>query len=252
MQIWTPQWTIQAPRVNSRFVSSYGGVFEGLAEERWPVCAECGIIMTPLLRLAAGPWIPRIPDGHVLLVFKCEGEDGCSFWDPDDLANRCLLVPESDLDSEVALPANVADGTTIILPRLWVGEWVPSDDGLTAEQADAIDDPDQYWDLPEALQMSHGYRSEKLTKAGGAPYWTGNGPRSEPPRPRQLLFQIDNWIIVNDKPEEIANYLADTDPGVTFRGNTITAANFMSDGIAFIFDVTPDEPVPTLKLAINR
>lgn len=67
----------------------------------------------------------RIPDGQVLLEFKCEGDEGCAFWVPDD--------------------------------------------GFAAEQAAAIDHPDQFWDLPEGIRSGHDFDSAVLTKAGGHP-----------------------------------------------------------------------------------
>ncbi|WP_381543542.1 hypothetical protein [Stackebrandtia endophytica] len=251
MQIWTPRWTVSPPERHGG-TSRFGGLPRGLAVERWPVCGECGVAMTPLLQLAAGPWLPRIPVGHVLSVFKCEGLNICDFWKPDDVANRCLLVPETDLDSDAAVPASVEDGRTTVLPTFWISEWVASDDGITPEQADAINDPDRFWGLPDELQDSHGFDSLKLTKAGGPPYWTGNGPSREPERPRELLFQIDNWITLIDSPQAVADYLADASELVAVSDNVVSAANFMSDGIAFIFDVTPSAPLPTPKLVINR
>ncbi|MGI0521204.1 hypothetical protein ABY45_11565 [Microbacterium maritypicum] len=251
MQIWVPQWSVRPPQ-NSEGASWFGGVPTGLAADRWPVCGECGAVMTPLLQLAPGPWLPRVPASCVLLVFKCESDAVCDFWEPDEVANRCLLVPSTELAGESHVPSAGANGETPVLPRLWVRDWVPSDDGITAEQARQIDDPVAFWALPDEITAVHGFDSNKLTKAGGAPYWTGNGPSDVPPRPRQLLFQVDNWITAIEPSEEVSAYIGDQDLRVAVAGSSVSAANFMSDGIAFVFDITPDDPLPTPRLAINR
>lgn len=252
MLIWVPRWSVKPPHNRVDESSFFGGVPTGLAAESWPVCGECSVVMTPLLQLAAGPWLPRIPDAHVLLVFKCESDEMCDFWDPDDVANRCLLIPVAELTAGAGAPESVASGETRILPHIWVTEWEQREDGITAEQAEQIDDPELFWQLPDEISAAHGYDSLKLTKAGGAPYWTGQGPSNDPPAPRQLLFQIDNWITLSDSPEDIAAHLSHVDELVTVSRSTVSAANFMSDGIAFVFDVTPAEPLPTLKLMISR
>ncbi|MFD1200658.1 hypothetical protein ACFSWE_06770 [Leucobacter albus] len=214
--------------------------------------------MTLLLQLAAGPWLPRIPDGHVLLVFKCEGDDGCSFWEPDDVANRTLLLSAGEISGDDAVPPPAAPNASPVLPRLWVAGWERSDDRLTAEQAAAIDDPDRFWDLPEEIQSGHDFDSARLTKAGGAPYWTGNGPSAEPEGERALLFQIDNWVTAQEPGGALAAHVASEQahrPGESYaqvHESSLTAANFMSDGIAFLFDVTPGAEIPTPRLVINR
>jgi hypothetical protein len=251
MEIWVPQWTVRQPEHPLAGASWFGGIPVGLDPAAWPVCGQCGTALTPLLQLSAGPWLRRIPAGHALLVFKCESDDVCEFWDPDDVANRCLLVPVTELVSEAGVPDDVSTGKTHILPRVWVGEWKRDDDGLTSEQADQID-RDEVWDLPDDTRAI-AEAAEIYTKAGGAAVWTGNGPASEPARPRQLLFQIDNWITAVDSADVVAAALAERpDPYVHVRDSTISAANFMSDGVAYVFDVAPDAPVPNAKLVIQR
>lgn len=215
------------------------------------MCGDCGIVMSVLLQLVPGPWIPRIPKERVLFVFKCEADGVCEFWEADDVANRCLLVPTSELARQVEAPQSVVDGDTRILPRLWVSDWIRSDDGLDPELAAAIADPHQYSKLPEEIQQAHGFQSENYTKAGGAPNWTGNGPSADPPPPRKLLFQIDNFIHVTD-PEAAPVYFDPDDQYTYVSGNSVQSANFMSDGVAYIFDTAPDAPVPVPKLRINR
>ncbi|MHA7133136.1 hypothetical protein [Oerskovia turbata] len=252
MQQWTPTWTIKPSSADPSSVSHFGGAPHGLPAERWPVCAACGVVMTPLLRLAPGPWLPRIPEDHVLLVFKCEGEDVCDFWDAESGANACLLVPRAELAAHpLPLPADVVEGHTRLLPQVWVGAWEPSDDGLTAEQAEAVDDPARFWDLPEEIQFPHDFDAARQTKAGGAPYWTGNGPDDDPPRPRRLLFQLDNWLVVAEPHGALVEHVAG-DRFAHVDDRALSAANLASDGIAYLFDVTPQAALPTLRLVVKR
>lgn len=253
MQLWTPTWTITPPRADPSSVSHFGGVPYGLPAERWPVCAQCGVVMTPLLCLEPGPWLPRVPEDHVALVFKCEDEGICDFWDGESGANACLLVSRAELAAQpLLLPADVVDGRTRLLPQVWVGAWEPSDDGLTAEQSEALDDPVRFWDLPEAIQFSHGFQTARLTKAGGAPYWTGNGPDDDPPRPRHLLFQIDSAIMVSDSRDALVEHVAGDGFSEIDDDGALSAANLALDGIAYLFDITPQAARPTLRLVVKR
>ncbi len=165
--------------------------------------------MTLLLQLAAGTWLPRIPSGHALLVFKCESDDVCDFWEPDEIANRCLLLPVSAGSSETAAPTTTGAEPSRILPQLWVQAWESDEDGISADVADQLTDPDRFWDVHEHVSFGHGFASEHLTKAG-------------------------------------------RDPLTTVSGQSVSAANFMSDGIAYVFDTTPDAPLTTPRLVINR
>lgn len=208
--------------------------------------------MTLLLQLSAGPWLPRIPAEHALLVFKCESDDVCDFWEPDEVANRCMILPVAEASGYTAAPTVGGTEPSRVLPQLWVYEWESSEDGISAEVADQLTDPDRFWDVPESVSFAHGFASEHLTKAGGAPYWTGQGPSDEPQLPRQLLLQLDNWITVSDPAAAVADSPAGRDPLTSVSGQSVSAANFMSDGIAYLFDVTPDAPLATPRLVINR
>lgn len=252
MEVWRPLWALSRPNGPAGTLSYFGGLPTGLPAAAWPQCGECGTAMTLLLQLAAGPWLPRIPSGHALLVFKCESDDVCDFWEPDEIANRCLLLPVSAGSSETAAPTATGAEPSRVLPQLWVQAWESDEDGISAEVADQLTDPDRFWDVPEHVSFGHGFASEHLTKAGGAPYWTGQGPSEDAPLPRRLLVQLDNWIALTDSAAAIADSPAGRDPLTTVSGQSVSAANFMSDGIAYVFDTTPDAPLPTPRLVINR
>ena len=232
--------------------SFFGGIPSGLPLQLWPVCQECQVAMTPLIQLVAGEWLPRLPEGSVLLVFKCEGADICSFWEHDGGANQCLIVPETQLQDQAGLPSDVVSGRTRILPRINIIGWQTREDGITANEATAMNEYASFYQLPTARQFLHDFDSKLMTKSGPVPYWTGNGPSSEPKLPRVLLFQLDHWIELSEPEDHVMAYLERYDSMVDYSHGMLSAANFMSDGTAFIFDVTPEEELPTPVLEILR
>ena len=254
MQIWTPRWSIHRPIDADRLTSRIGGAVSGPAVADVPVCAECDEPMPLLLLLAAGPWLPQIPEGHVLLVYKCE--DLCDFWESDGGANHCRIVPADGVVDAAVDPAG-SGGVPPVLPTIWITDWTESDDGVTPQQAEAIDDPDGFWDLPREFTFPHDFDRDKTTKAGGAPYWTGNGVQDDPPRPRRLLFQLDGWVTVAETAAEVSAFLPPeklerNGMYYSISESSIEVANFCSDGIGYVFDVTPDAAVPTPRFAIHR
>jgi hypothetical protein len=164
-----------------------------------------------------------------------------------------LLVDRAELGSGPApLPSDVLDGRTRLLPQVWVGSWEPDDDGITPEQEAAIDDPDRYWDLPDEVQLPHGFDFRWRTKAGGAPYWTANGPAHGPGRPRRLVLQIDTGFVVTGRLAHLRAHVAGFDGAYVHDSGELQAANFCSDGTGYLFDTTPDAPTPTLRFTIMR
>jgi len=167
-----------------------GGLPWGLATSLWPVCKECDM---------------------VLHLFKCEGEDVCSFWEADIGTNAAFFLPRSDL-GEGYTP--VPELTTEVLPELWVTGWEPFEDPVPPEMAEAINDPIRWLnDFTDDMLFPASHR----TKLGGAPWWTGNGPQRLPAAPFTYLLQIDQFLQV-----------ADADNDVDF-------GNFCSDGTCYVF-----------------
>ena len=196
-----------------------GGLPWGLSTSLWPVCKECGQAMSLVAQLPvrrtldqSGPLKGNSELADMVLhLFKCEGEDVCSFWEPDIGTNAAFFLPRRDL-GEGYTP--VPELTTQVLPELWVTGWTPFDDPVPPEMADAISDPIRWLnDFTDDMLFPATHR----TKLGGVPWWTGNGPQRLPAAPFTYLLQIDQFLQV-----------ADADNDVDF-------GNFCSDGTCYVF-----------------
>ena len=270
-----PTLTIAQPAgLTSRTASKLGGLPWGFAADAatpWPVCAECGSPMSFLAQFAPGAHVPRLGSGQSLFVFKCERDSICSFWEPEGGANACVLVPHAQLhDGFTAMPCGGksepafrlgADGAASVeaqdedspvLVEVWVQDWRAEDDGVPAELAPQFYDQ-RFDDLPEAMAMPHGFEAARCTKAGGVPYWTGNGNGCLPAEPGRLLLQIDTFLTVPDaSPDELARCAKTQGHEHASVGGALEIANFCSDGIGYVMDKTPDAAVPSLYFMVLR
>lgn len=213
-------------------VPKLGGLPWGLPNRLWPVCQECGQPMSHLLQLPADSVVlPDMAADEVLFVFKCEGENVCSFWEPDGGANTVFTVQRQDLDDgPTAAPVSAEQEAPTLLLELGITGWRADDDGAPSELENAFYDYGAHSDLPEDIAFPHHWASVWRTKVGGVPYWTANGAQQVPPG--RLLLQIDNWLTLED-------------------GSGTEIANFCSDGTAFVF-VDRQQTPPVYSLLINR
>jgi hypothetical protein len=212
-------------------VAKLGGLPWGLPARLWPVCRECGQPMSHLAQLPADPPALPLARDEVLFIFKCESLNICNFWEADGGANAVFTVPRQSLGNAPTAAPPYEDGTpTPVLMELGITRWDEADDGAPAELEDAFYDYERHNALPDEIACPHDWDSAWRTKAGGVPYWTGNGAQSIPPG--RLLLQIDNWVQLEDgRQEEIAN--------------------FCSDGTAFVFIDRTHTP-PGYSMIINR
>ena len=276
-----PRLTMAQPAgLSARTASKFGGQPWGFPAPLWPVCAECGCPMSFLAQFAPGPQVPRIGAAHSLYVFTCERESVCSAWDPVGGANACVHVPHAQMHETLTpVPAGgtaepafrlVGSGAppqadseqSPVLLELWVSGWQAEDDSVPPELEPQFYDQ-RYFDLPEAIQPPHGFDSQYNTKAGGVPYWTGNGVAAVPDEPGRLLLQIDCWL----SPDMGALQGADAAAALTAHaeatatpdsywvaedGSGVTIANFCSDGVGYVMDKTPDADEPSFYFMILR
>ncbi len=185
-----PTWSVRKPE-NARpdAVCKVGGAPVGWPRD-WPVCALCSLPMSFLGQFTGDPLAPRLASGQTLFLFTCEHDSGCDFWDPVNGANACVLIPHDELGAH---PTPIPGDTPVLL-ELWVSGWTSRDDGIPAELEESLHENGRFDELPEEVAFPHDFDSALLTKAGGAPYWTANGPcyQLRPVRPpgaptRQLV-----------------------------------------------------------------
>jgi hypothetical protein len=274
-----PTLTITQPAgLGARTASKFGGLpwgFPADAATPWPVCAECGCPMSFLAQFAPGPHVPRLGAAHSLFIFKCERDSICSFWEHDGGANACIVVPHAQMrDGFMAMPhggksepayrlagadgaASVAaqDEDSPVLAEVWIKDWRAEDDGVPAELEPQFYD-ERFYGLPEAIAVPHGFESERCTKAGGVPYWTGNGNGCLPAElaePGCLLLQIDTFLTVSDASrDELDSYAKAQGLEHGSVGGALDIANFCSDGIGYVMDRSPDAAIPSFYFMILR
>ncbi len=239
-----PVWSIHPPGDrNPTSLAKVGGLPIGFPAERWPSCVECGQPMSFLAQFGAGPQLPRIPADHSLYIFKCEGENVCSFWDPDAGTNACFLI-KAPVDQVTPAPE-----ATIVLTELWVTHWRSDDDGLSPDLEPKFYSSD-FFDLPDHVGYPHDFNPELQTKAGGLPYWTDAAELPiEITDESRVVLQLDSFLQVTESPEELKAHAADSDQ---IEDDWVAIANLCLDGIGYVADTQPEAPEPQFVFLITR
>jgi hypothetical protein len=265
--------------------SKFGGLPWGFPAAEWPACAECGCPMSFLAQFAEGPHLPRIGAGQSLFVFKCERDSICDFWEPFAGANACVVVPhgqmtagftpmppsrqpqpayrlvraegEADAQDAAAETESESDAESDaesagpVLLELWVTDWRAEDDGVPPELEPHYYDP-RFYQLPDPYQVPHDFDSERNTKAGGVPYWTGNGNGCLSEAPGSLVLQIDSFLTVAEPHEAVVAYAEATGHDGYCHDGMVDIANFCSDGTGYLMDRSPDADRPDFYFMILR
>ena len=239
-----PTWSIRKPE-NTRpdAVCKVGGAPIGWPRD-WPVCA-CNLPMSFLGQFTGDPLAPRLASGQTLFLFTCEHDSGCDFWDPVNGANACVLIPHDELGAH---PTPIPGDTTVLL-ELWVSGWTSRDDGIPAELEESLHENGRFDELPEDVAFPHDFDSALLTKAGGVPYWTANGPCALLDPSDRMVLQLDSWLTVSEGQEALAAH-AENFPGtVQLEDDAASIANFCLDGIGFVMTHAGE---PEIYFMINR
>ena len=240
-----PTWSVRKPdTTRADAVCKVGGAPIGWPRD-WPVCAMCSLPMSFLGQFTGDPLAPRLPAGHTLFLFTCERDSICDFWDPVAGANACVLIPHDELGAH---PTSIPGDTPVLL-ELWVSKWTSRDDGIPAELEESLHENGRFHDLPEDVVFPHDFDSALLTKAGGAPYWTANGPCDLLDPSDRLVLQLDSWLTVSEGQGALAAH-AENFPGtVELDDDAASIANFCLDGIGFVMTHAGE---PEIYFMINR
>jgi len=236
MKIFVPRLTVaslQPPQ--SALMPKFGGLPWGFPVERWPVCRECASSMALLAQLPhdAAAALDLGGDAHVLHLFQCP-TGGCSSYAYEAGCTASLILRCEELgeglteppagppapNPYVAISRTLETGETEVerfAPaqmngELWISGWDEYEDGARADQRDVYFDASRFFDADEdeqepfrKLQASDEDSFRFRTKAGGFPYWGGNGP-TPPEGAFEFLLQIDTFLDVKGalpKPDEI-------------------------------------------------
>lgn len=258
MQNWRPILTFGATAApQTDLVSKFGGLPWGLPAGDWPICRECGRPMHFLMQMTHQP--PQIDlggDDKVLFAFQCNFSSICSSWEANAGANAVFLRNRGDLGTghtpypKHLAPAGSLEEEHLLLLELLLARWEGFEDPLTEDHRDAIYTYDGFWDLPEELAAPHDYDHKRQTKAGGLPYWTGNGPHPDMEGRDVFLQLTGDWVDVEGVPPTPEEMREDPDLCMKWQGKLtppiisgkqsdglygVTLANFCSDGTGYFF-----------------
>jgi hypothetical protein len=240
-----------------------------------------------------GPALDFGDPGLVLHLFQC-ATAGCSTWRYDKGCNAAFMLSHETLGegltqapqaaTERPVNARVIGSKPAEQPsmhgELWLTGWQEHEDIIPQHMRPAYFDPRAFYALPEEFQFPHDFDARLSTKAGGVPYWTGNGPTPHKippsPRPFDYLMQIDTNLFIQGRLPDPSAIGCDVHvhrangeiwetlqvpggarrenaPWMAFQGHLdrddeyyVEFANFGSDGTAYVFidrETTPPEAV---------
>ena len=143
--------------------------------------------------------------GAVLHLFQCleccgidysggDGEYGgrsAFLVDRSRLTDSLSMVPGYDAEADLGKP---------LIGELWIEAWEEADDGIPAAGLPEFYDETDFWALQEQFPSIDWFDGRELTKFGGSPRWTGNGPMAFPPPPFEFLFQLHHRLVLEGLP----------------------------------------------------
>jgi len=178
----------------ARFRSKIGGVPWGLPIEKWPYC--CNAPQKLLAQILHEPPYVNLGGDFVLYLFQCL--ECCGI---DQEGRGVALVKRSDISDS---PVTVADydrqselGESLI-GELFFDGWDMVDDGIPESRLTGFFEERRYWALQDDFPEIRWFAD--MSRFGGSPRWTGNGPLNPPSSPFEFLFQLNTWLDVPGPP----------------------------------------------------
>jgi hypothetical protein len=181
-----------------RLISKIGGLPWGLPEKYWPTC--CGQPQKLLAQLRhEPPMLDLGSPGMVLHLFQCL--ECCGI---DDCGRGAVLLNESDLGH--GLVRIKGHDVKPELGNSQIGElcidgWKEDDDGIPSARLSEFFDEESVRKLHDEFPTIEWFDGRGMTKFGGSPRWTGNGPFFEPV-PFEFLFQLNHYLFLDGLPPD--------------------------------------------------
>jgi hypothetical protein len=181
----------------TRLISKIGGIPWGIPPKLWPKC--CGKPEKLLAQLRHDPPMLDLgQSGAVLHLFQCLECLGIS----NEAGRRAFIVDQSKLSPGlVTVPDYDAAcdlGGPLIGEAFIIG-WTEKDDRIPQARLPEFFDERQLWSLHEEFKSINWFDPREMSRFGGSPRWTGNGPQGFPRPPFEFLFQLDNLLFVQGK-----------------------------------------------------
>jgi len=137
-------------------------------------------------------------EGSVLHLFQCleclgigTKEGGAFIVHRSVLHEGLSTIAGYDLPAEYGSP---------LIGEVWITGWKEHDDGIPSARLPEFFDERRLWKLHDEFPQIDWFGSRGMTKSGGSPRWTGNGPMDYPRPPFEFLLQIDDYLYIDGPP----------------------------------------------------
>lgn len=142
--------------------------------------------------------------GAVLHLFSCADLLCPSYGNPCGCA--AVVLQHQEIGNTLTAPPPDEHADPVINGELRITGWQASEDAVRADQAALFYEDRSYMELPETIATPFDFAPQWDTKAGGVPYWGGNGVTLDPVHipcpPFEFLLQIHETVYVDGTPPE--------------------------------------------------
>jgi hypothetical protein len=199
MRFFMPRFKIAAMMpAQDRLLSKIGGLPWGLPQRLWPRC--CGKPQKLLAQFCHEPQILDLGSVdavlHLFQCMECLGigyESGCAAF----IAERVVLGDGLTRIEGCELPGDLGDG---LIGEAWIDGWDEEDDGIPESRLGEFFSEKSVWAIQDEFPDVDWFDGRRMTRFGGTPRWTGNGPMSFPPPPFEFLLQLNNGLYMPGTP----------------------------------------------------
>jgi len=198
MKTYLPKWKIAALEpAQDRLRSKIGGLPWGLPPKKWPRC--CGHPQKLLAQFChEPPMLDLGGDGNVLHVFQC--------LNLDDSGNTAFILHRSELGEGLTRIKDWDHKPEYggeLIGEFWLDRYTEEDDGIPRKRLADFFDYEKLQKLEEdfsdTISKNDWFDGRRMTRFGGTPRWTGNGPMGFPDPPFEFLFQIHTGLHFDGK-----------------------------------------------------
>ena len=181
-----------------RLLSKIGGLPWGLPQRLWPTC--CGKPEKLLAQFCHEPQILDLGAAdavlHLFQCMECLGI-GSESGAPAFIVDRAVLGDGLVMIDGCDLPGDLGNG---LIGEAWIDAWDEQDDGIPESRREDFYSERSVWAIQDEYADIDWFDSRQMTRFGGTPRWTGNGPMGFPPIPFEFLLQLNNGLCVSGPP----------------------------------------------------
>jgi uncharacterized protein YwqG len=151
------------------FKEKLGGLPFGLPIEMYPICKECGNLMTFLAQfIHEKDRLDLGREGRILFIFQCDSEEICESWNADSGANACFIT---ELEILTGKEINPSELNTPSARENLIEGWIEHNDGVSDEESGFFFDTQKYDEIDFNQFVKLLDKTKSYTKLGSVPYW---------------------------------------------------------------------------------